>query len=227
MTIKGKVIIITGASAGIGRAAALLLASRGAKLVLAARSSRELKALVESLPEAVYVTTDMRKPGNVAKMVESALKRYGRIDVLINNAAQGMYGPVETIDMEKYREIIELNVIAPLRAMQLAIPHMRIQGRGMVINVSSHVSRNYFPETAAYASTKYALNAISLTARKELAPDGIVVSVLLPRLTDTDFDRHALGERPDGMTADMDTPADVALKIAGLIESEAPEAVMP
>ena len=148
----------------------------------------------------------------------------------MNNAGRGMYGPVETIDVEKYKEIVELNVYGPLRAMEAVIPLMRKQGGGMILNISSRVSKNYFPNLAAYASTKYALNALSLTARQELAKDNIIVSVMHPKMTATNFGRNAVGARPDfgnrPAPMQVDTSEDVAKKIAELVESEEAEAEM-
>jgi short-subunit dehydrogenase len=132
--------------------------------------------------------------------------------------------------MEDYRAIMELNVFSVLLAMQEAIPIMRRQGGGTILNISSLTSKHYFPNLAAYASTKYALNALTLTARQELERDGIVVSVFHPKLTATEFGANARGEtykssagRP-GMMAD--TSGDVAAKIVEQIESGAAEANM-
>ena len=119
MNIKGKVVLITGASEGIGKAVAEALAGEGAKLVLAARSEDKLKALAASLPGAMAIVTDMRVAADVAAMVDVAIKAHGRIDLLINNAGQGMYGPVEGIDIELYKTAMELNVYAPLRTCLL------------------------------------------------------------------------------------------------------------
>ena len=233
MEIKNKVIIITGASQGIGLATAKILAGRGAKLVLAARSGDSLKNLENELDGSVAVTTDMRSPSDIKKLIDETLERFGRIDLLINNAGQGMYGPVENIDIEKYKDIMELNIFGVLRAMQLVIPIMRKQGGGMILNISSRVSKNYFPNLAAYASTKYALNALSLTARTELEKDHIVVSVFHPKMTATNFGKNAVGAssrpasapaRPTGM--EVDTAEQVAEHIVEQITSEAPEAEM-
>jgi short-subunit dehydrogenase len=245
MQIKDKIIIVTGASQGIGLAAANLLASKGAKVVLAARSEDVIKKLERELPGSFAVPTDMRSEADIQVLITKTIKHYGRIDVLINNAGQGMYGPVEKTDIEKYKSMFELNVVGVLRAMQAVIPHMRVQEsvsgdgdhnkktRGIILNISSRVSKNYFPNLGAYASTKYALNALSLTARGELAPENITVSVMHPKLTATDFGKNAYragdfthprpSDRP-GMQAD--TAEQVAEKIAGLIESEEPEAEM-
>jgi NADP-dependent 3-hydroxy acid dehydrogenase YdfG len=233
MEIKEKVIIITGASGGIGLATARYLSAQGAKLVLAARSEDKLKDIVKELPNAIAVPTDMRNPADIKNMIDQTIKAYGRIDMLINNAGQGMFGPVEDIDVERYKEIMELNVYGVLRAMQAVIPVMRKQGGGMIVNISSMVSKNSFPGLAAYASTKYALNAISLTARRELKNDHIVVVVFHPKMTATDFGTNIIGDHPDmtkpseGQPAPViDTPEQVAEKISALILSEEPEASM-
>jgi len=234
MEIKNKVVIVTGASQGIGRATAEKLAASGAKIVLAARSEDVIEKLSKQLPDSLAIQTDMRDPRDIKNLIEKTIAKYDRIDILINNAGQGMYGPVESVDVDKYKEIMELNVYGPLRAMQAVIPLMRAQGGGMILNVSSRVSKNYFPNLAAYASTKYALNALSLTAREELKGDHIIVSVIHPRMTATDFGKNSFrtevfqnarpGDRPQ---MEVDTAEQVADKIVGLIHSEAPEAEMP
>ena len=237
MNIKDKVIIVTGASEGIGKALAEALSAKGAKLVLAARSEDKLKALAARLPGSLAVRADMRTPEDVAALVEAAMNAYGRVDMLVNNAGQGMYGPVETVDIEQYKSAMELNVYAPLRAMQLVIPRMRRAGGGMIVNISSMVSKNAYPSLGAYASTKYALNALSYTARTELAKDKIVVSVFHPRMTATRFGENAMGSRPSyaggggtgaqGSRAPaVDSAELVAEKVLELIASEEAEANM-
>lgn len=227
MKIKNAVVIITGASSGIGRALALELSARGAKLVLAARSKEKLAQLASELPDAFPVPLDLRETGAAEHLVSTAKEKYGRVDALINNAGQGLRANLEDIDLAEYRAIMELNVFAVLRTLQTAIPIMRAQGGGMILNVSSMVSKSYIPGLAAYASTKYALNALSLTARAELAVDNIVVSVFHPKMTATDFGANALGESYDSSGGrpgmGVDTAEDVALRIAEQIESEEPE----
>jgi short-subunit dehydrogenase len=233
MDIKNKIIIVTGASQGIGLETAKLLANQEATVVLAARSADILKKLEQEIPGSFAIPTDMRDPSAIKNLIEKTIEKFWRIDILINNAGQGMYGPVESIDILKYKEIMELNVYGVLQAMQTVIPIMRKQGGGMILNISSKVSKNYFPNLAAYASTKYALNALSLTARAELAKDHIIVCVMHPKMTATNFGKNSIrveefrtarpGDRPD---MQIDTPEQVAKKIIDLIRSEAAEAEM-
>jgi short-subunit dehydrogenase len=233
MEIKNKIVIVTGASEGIGKSIAEKLAEHGAKVVLAARSDEKLAELAHKLPGSLAVHTNMSDENEIKNLIDRTIEVFGRVDILINNAGQGMYGPVESIDIDKYHHIMNLNVFGPLFAMELVIPHMRTQGGGMILNISSRVSKNYFPNLGAYASTKYALNALSLTAREELKKDNIVVSVMHPKMTATNFGKNALGSRPTGPSnrpansgMEVDTPEQVADRTLELIKSEEPEAEM-
>ncbi len=230
MNIKGKIIIVTGASEGIGRATSKLLTDQGAQVVLVACSIDKLKQLEKELPGSFAVAADLRKGADVKRVVEATVQKFARVDILINNAGQGMWIPVDKIDIEKYRMIIELNLIGALRAMQAVIPVMRKQGGGMILNVSSMVTKAYFPNLAAYASTKYALNCLTFTARQELEKDKIIVSAILPKLVNTNFGKHALEPEPDSLrdpnntnAPPMDEPETVADKILELIRSEEAE----
>jgi short-subunit dehydrogenase len=225
--VDGKIIIVTGASAGIGLATARLLAQHGAKVALAARSVETLKKLVEEIPGSFAVPTDMADETAIKEMIHKVKEHFGRIDVLVNNAGQGLYGPIEHVGIHDYRRIIDLNIIGPLVAMQQVIPIMREQGSGHILNISSLVSKNYFPNLGAYASTKYALNCLSLTARAELEKDNIVVNVMHPGLTDTGFGQNSLrveGVAPfNGAGMESDSAEHVAERILHAIESERAE----
>jgi len=229
---KDKIAVVTGASEGIGLAIARLLAAGGAKVVLAARSEEKLEKAAAELPGSVAVRADLRKPEDRENLLRTAMEKFGRLDILVNNAGQGIYGPLEKIDLEEYRRVMELNVFAVMDLMQKAIPIMRAQGGGRMLNISSMVSKNYFPNLSAYASTKYALNALSLTARRELEKDGIVVSVMHPKMTATRFGVNAVGGNPADPRADgkrapgVDTAGDVAEKALKLLESGEAEAGM-
>ena len=230
MDIRDKVVIITGASLGIGRATSRLLASRGAKLVLAARTKSTLDALEAELPGAIAVPTDVREVEDVTILVEAALAKFGRIDILVNLAGQAMWAPVEQVDVEHYRNLLDLNVLGYLRTMQAVIPVMRRQGGGMIVNVSSMVSMAHRPNLAGYASTKAAVNTLTLTAREELRESNIIVCLIRPRLVETEFGNNAampepaaLRDRANPNAPPMDTPELVAETIAELIETEAAE----
>lgn len=233
MEIKDKVVIVTGASDGIGREVAKKLAHGGAKVVLAARSDEKLAALAHELEGSVAVHTDMTSEGEIQNLIDRTMEIHGRIDILINNAGQGMYSPFEDVDLDKYKHIMNLNVFGPVFAMKLVIPIMKAQGGGMILNISSNVSKNYYPGLSAYASTKYALNAISLTSREELKENNIIIGVFHPRMTATSFGKNAFSKKSiDSATrakergVPIDTAEQVAEKIIEQIGSEAAEATM-
>ncbi len=229
MNIKDKITIITGASEGIGLAIAQAMAKQGAKLVLAARSADKISRAAADL-NALAVPTDMTKPADIKNLFNITLEKFGRLDILINNAGQGLYAKFAETKLEDYRAIMELNIFAVMQSMQMAIPIMRKQGGGLILNISSRVSQNYFPNLSAYASTKYALNALSLTARAELESDNIKVAIFMPRMTATQFGQNSKGAHPDvsagvaprpGMV--IDTPLQVAEKVVEQIKSGAAE----
>jgi short-subunit dehydrogenase len=224
------VIVVTGASSGIGAATARLAHRRGARLVLAARREERLRALAETLTNCLVVRTDVTKDDERHHLVDAAVREFGQVDVLVNNAGCGLHVPLEEVDLDAFREVFELNVIAPLALMQLVIPIMRAQGGGAIVNLSSQLSRTALPGVGAYAATKAALNILSETAREELAADGIVVSNVLPATTNTDF-YLALRQatpRPDraAMYAAGDSVEAVAAAVLDLAESGAAETVL-
>ncbi len=226
MDIKDKVVIVTGASEGIGLAAAQLLAAKGAKVALNARSKDKLDKISADMPDSLVVHGDMRDEKSIRAMVDKVQAHYGRIDVLINNAGQALHVPIEHVKLDEYRSVFELNVIGVLVAMQAVIPIMRAQGGGIILNISSGTSKMYIPNLAPYASTKYALNCLTLTARAELAPDNIRVGVVYPGITTTRFIENAArvqfaGPRRTGMQPD--SVEHVADKILEAIETEAAE----
>ena len=232
MNIKGKVVIVTGASSGIGLETAKLLAQHGAKVALVARSKNKLEKLAKELPGSVSIPTDMSDEKAIKNMVKKAAQKFGRVDILINNAGRGYDCPLEQIDLKEFRRLFELNDIGPLVAMQCVIPIMRKQGGGMIVNISSGTTLMYLPGMSAYSSTKRALNGLTLTAREELAQDKIVVSVVYPYITKTDFDKNMVhvgqDELPDEDSGGhgrppADPPEYVAEKILEVIKSEKPE----
>ena len=189
--ITDKVIIITGASSGIGRATALALARERAKLVTVARRQNLLIQLEEEIRSAggtaCSLSLDLGQRINVETMIRSAHDRFGRIDVLINNAGFGFWGTVENTPAATAREIFDVNFEAPLFASQLVIPIMRAQGEGHIINVSSVVGKRGLPLSGIYCATKFALQGISESMRLEVKEYGIDVSVISPAGTETEF----------------------------------------
>ena len=233
MEIKEKIVIVTGASQGIGLATAKLLSERGAKVILAARSENLIKDLEKELPDSFAIKTDMTKEEDIRNLVRKTIDKFGRIDILINVAGQGIHGlSVEKTNIEDYRRVMELNVFSVVRLMQEVIPHMRKQGGGMIINISSMLSKMYIPNISQYSSTKYALNSISLTARQELAKDKIIVSIVLPKMTKTNFMKNSLGPQthwepnPNAPPMQVDTAEKVAEKVLEVIKTEEAEAVV-
>jgi NADP-dependent 3-hydroxy acid dehydrogenase YdfG len=187
MDIDGAVCIVTGASSGIGAATARLLSGLGAQVVLAARRAERLQALAVELRGSLAVTTDVTVPGQVQRLISQTVETYGRIDVLVNNAGQGLHVPLEELDPADLRAVFELNVLAPLAGMQAVLPVMRDQAGGAIINVSSATSLRVFPGLGGYSATKAALNMLSQIGRIEFADAGVTVSVVYPSVTATEF----------------------------------------
>ncbi len=199
-------VIITGASTGIGRALALAWANEKATVVLSARGRAALDEVARDVTarggQPVVVAGDVTDEAHRVALVERAAER-GGVDVLVNNAGRGFYAPVLEIDIVKLRELFELNVIAPLRLVQLTAPHLKAS-RGTVVMLSSVAGIVAAPRYAAYSASKFALEAIAMSLRAELADDGVRVVVVRPGPVDTPFRANAL--RGDSITG-YDAPA--------------------
>ena len=225
MEVKGKVAIVTGASSGIGMETAKLLAEKGAKVALVARSKEKLQELSKMLKDSLVVVADMTEENDIKSMIKKVFDHYGRIDVLINNAGQGYDSFVERIDLAKYRALFDLDVAGPLIALEQVVPVMKKQKAGVIINVSSGTSLMNIPNIAAYSSLKRALNGLMLTAREELKGSNIIVCVVYPYITDTPFHKNVIGGPRKGVPTGgpgapkADTPEHVAIKIIEAIET--------
>lgn len=194
--LKGKTAIVTGASSGIGLATAQLLAENGVKVGLVSRSRGMLEEISGSLPGSRAFPADMTKIPQIRKMVNKAMEYFGRIDILVNNAGQGYDAPVEKTEIGTFRYIHDLNVIGPLVAMQQVIPIMRAQGGGTIVNISSGTALMHLPGMSPYSSSKRAMADISLAARQELQADNIIVSVVYPYITLTNFEKNTIHAVP-------------------------------
>jgi len=188
--ITDKVIVITGASSGIGGATALLLAERGAKVVLGARGADRLEALVarirESGGEAACAITDVKRCEDVSALVTLACERYGRLDVLVSNAGIGPIAPLDDLRVEEWEETIDVNIKGLLYGIAAALPVFRAQGSGHFVNVASTAAHRIVPNMAVYAGTKFAVRAISEGLRQE-AGDKLRVTVISPGFTQTNI----------------------------------------
>jgi short-subunit dehydrogenase len=140
MNVQNKVAIVTGASSGVGLAAARLLAKHGAKVALVSRSKEKLEKLSAELPNSIALPADMKVIPEIRSMVEQTAEHFGRVDILINNAGQGYDASIEGTNIDILHYIFDLEVVGPLVAMQQVIPHMRRQGGGAIINISSGLS---------------------------------------------------------------------------------------
>jgi uncharacterized protein len=189
---RGRVALVTGASSGIGAATARVFAGAGLRVALCARRKDRLEQLAADLiargGQVTAHVVDVTDALAVRAVVDDVAARWGRLDVLVNNAGRGFVATLEQTTAEELRALMELNVVAVLGATQAALPIMRRQGRGHVINISSVVGRRAVPYRAAYSATKFALGALSEALRVELTGTGIAVTLVYPiRTSETEF----------------------------------------
>jgi NAD(P)-dependent dehydrogenase (short-subunit alcohol dehydrogenase family) len=180
-----KVVLVTGASSGIGFDAAQALAARGHKVYAAARRVEKMEPLKAKGIEVLRM--DVTDEASMAEGVESILKNEGRIDVLVNNAGYGFFGAIETVPMEEARRQVEVNVFGLARLCQLVLPTMRKQGGGRIVNTSSIAGRSVFYFGGWYHVSKYSVEALSDAMRMELKPFGIDVVMIEPGAIKTDW----------------------------------------
>jgi NADP-dependent 3-hydroxy acid dehydrogenase YdfG len=198
--IEGKVVVITGASSGLGEAAARLLAEKGAKLVLGARRKERIDALVQEIAasggSAEAVATDVTARVDVEALVGTAVERFGRVDVMINNAGVMLVSPVERLKVEDWDRMIDVNIKGVLYGIAAVLPVMQRQKSGHLINVSSVAGHKVRPTSAIYSATKHAVRALSEGVRQELKAynirstiisPGAVATELVDRITEDDI----------------------------------------
>jgi len=211
--IKDKVVVITGASSGLGEATARALAKNGAKLVLGARRIDRLKALASelSLGDKAAVQTDVSNYAQVKHLVDHAVKIHGRVDVVLNNAGLMPLSPLDRLKIEDWDRMIDVNIKGVLYGIAAALPHMKAQKSGHIINVSSVAGHRVRPTSTVYSATKTAVRVISEGLRQEVTPynirttiisPGAVSSELLESITEKDIAQNLSGVR------DMAIPAD-------------------
>lgn len=191
--IEGKVVIVTGASDGIGRKTALLLAKKGAIVVLAARRKEVLERILDNLTggakKHLAITADISKEEEVKPLVEEVIKKYGRIDVLINNAAISYIGRVVDMDIKKAEDVININLLGTIRVTRNVLPYMIRQKSGHIINISSILGKGAVPYRSLYCASKYGMEGFMESLRLEVAKYNIKVSIIRPPSVRTNFSK--------------------------------------
>lgn len=227
--VKGKVVAITGASSGIGEATALLLAERGARLVLGARRSDRLADLVARIEaaggEAVHIRTDVTRREDLHALVALASERFGRLDVLVNNAGTGPISPLDDLRVDEWDEMVDVNIKGVLHGIGAALPVFRTQHAGHFITTASTAAFRIVPGMAIYAGTKFAVRAICEGLRQE-AGDALRVTTISPGIVQTAFAEASTNQEVRARTSEMRdriaiSPDAIARAIAFAIEQPA------
>lgn len=192
--ITGKVIIITGASSGMGEATARGLAAKGAKVVLGARRKDRLEALVKEIKaaggEAIAAVTDVTKLDDVKRLVDAGKNQFGRVDVIFNNAGIMPLSPLASMRIDEWDQMIDVNMKGTLYGIAAALPYMQEQKSGHIINVSSVYGHKVVATGAVYCATKHAVRAISEGLRQEVKDFNIRVTTISPGAVDTELTQH-------------------------------------
>jgi NADP-dependent 3-hydroxy acid dehydrogenase YdfG len=191
MSLQNKVVVITGASRGIGSEIALMLAKEKAIISLIARNAHDLKSVKEEIEKtggkALINIADIRNSLEIKTAIDNTLKEFGQIDVMINNAGVGAFSLAENTSLEAWQNMMDVNVTATFLFSKEVIPHMKKNKSGHIITIASDVSKRTFEEGAAYCASKYAQDAFSSAMRKDVRKFGIKVSVIYPGMVDTYF----------------------------------------
>jgi len=204
MNLRDANVVVTGASTGIGRATALLLASKGAKVTVAARDDTRLRELTAEQPTITPMKADLTKEADRAALVAAA----GEVDVLVNNAGLGWHGMAEDMPADRLRELIELNVLALMDLTHRIVPGMLARGRGHIVNIGSIAGYVGVPAEAVYCATKYAVQGYTDALRRELSGRGVKVTLIAPGPIKTEFLARATtgGPAPEPGALDYGLP---------------------
>ncbi|MCI4667771.1 MAG: SDR family oxidoreductase [Bacteroidia bacterium] len=186
MTIKDKVVLITGASSGIGAATAKMLAGQGAKVMLLARREEKLHDLVSDIGDsAEFAKVDVTDYDSVNAAVQKTIDTFGKLDVIINNAGLGYLGPMEEAAVREWKTMVDVNVTGVLNTIHASLPHL-LESQGHIINIDSVAGHNYFPNAVVYCATKHAVKAISYGIRVEFR-SRVKVTNISPGAVETEF----------------------------------------
>jgi short-subunit dehydrogenase len=224
--LNDQIVVVTGASSGIGRATALLFAQKGSSIVLAARNREALDAVAAEIERAggrAHVTAaDVAEWEQVQRVATEAVGRFGRLDTWVNNAAVSAYGTVAQMEVSEIQRIVQVNLMGQIHGMKAALEQMRRQGQGSIINVTSALAERSVPLQAAYCATKHGIKGFSEALRLELEAEGLPINVVLvmPSSINTPLFRHArskLGVKPMPIPPIYE-PRVVAETIVGMAE---------
>jgi NADP-dependent 3-hydroxy acid dehydrogenase YdfG len=189
--VAGKVVAITGAGRGIGAATAVLLAARGARVVLGSRGGDDLAATADAIEtsggEVAYQCTDVTRPQDLRALVDLAAQRFGRLDAFASIAGLAVNAPLASGQLDDWNRMIDVNLRGVMHGIAAALPLFRTQGSGHFITVASTAAYKWVPGQAVYAATKSAVRALCEVMRQELAPEGLRCTLISPGFTDTDF----------------------------------------
>jgi NADP-dependent 3-hydroxy acid dehydrogenase YdfG len=192
--MKGKRVLITGASRGIGHATVLLLAQQGAQVMAFARDEAALQNLAAQSDNISFFAGDVANESDVEQVVEKTLSQFGGIDILINNAGIGIFGLIETLSLEDWNKVMDVNVTGTFLLCKHVVPLLKAQQSGHVVIVASDVAKRPIAHGTLYCASKYAQEGLAGSLRKELRPLGIKVTVVYSGLVDTDFHSGPKGE---------------------------------
>ena len=205
--IDCKIIVITGASSGLGEAAARHLAAQGAKVVLGARRAERIEALAEEIRtaggEALPVATDVTDRAQVANLIDTAVRDFGRVDVLINNAGIMPLSALESLKVDEWDRMIDVNIKGVLYGIAAALPHMKAQRSGHVITTASVAGHLIFPASSVYSGTKFAVRAICEGFRQEVKDYNIRTTIVSPGAVKTELLDHISDEAVQGANRDF------------------------
>lgn len=211
----GNIILLTGASRGIGAATATLLASQGHRLALVARDSPDLHALAQATG-GLAIPADVSTEADARRAVDTTLAHFGALDVVICNAGVGSFAELEQFTADEFDRIFAVNVRGTFLLCKYAVPHFKQQRRGQLIGVASDVSKRTFAHGTAYGASKYAQDALLGSLRKEVRPFGVKVSVVYPGMVDTSFNGDVPGD--PAKTATHLRPEAIAQAIAYVLQ---------
>lgn len=223
-SLRNKVVVITGASSGFGRGAAIEFAKRGAKLVLAARRKDLLKDVADECKrrgtKAVVVETDVSERDEMEKLADAAISKFDRIDVWVNNAGVATIGRFDEIPMDEHEQVVETDLLGTMYGAHAALRQFREQGSGTLINIGSYLSKGSSPYHASYVASKHGVRGLGMALRQELEANGedgrIHVCTIMPTSMDTPFFEHA-GQHTGHRVQPIDPVYDPQLVIDAII----------